>query len=67
MNKILFKYNPKKHTRESEFLPGVPLRDLTQDDIERIPLHLVETIKDTPYYEPATPSSKARAKVKDGE
>ena len=49
---------------EGRSLGGVPLADLTADDIDALPAHLQETIATTPYYV-ATRTQKAAAKDKE--
>lgn len=57
---LLYRYIPEKNPAGGE-IPGVPLRDLTDEDITALPNHLVASVKASPMYEAAT---KAVGKTK---
>ena len=62
MADIIFRYDPTKHQRPGEFLAGVPMRDLTTDDLARLPQHLVDSIAAAAFFVKQAPKRKRRAK-----
>lgn len=57
--KYLAEKNPKERT-----LPGVPLRDLTADDLAGWPEHIRRYIADCDFYEPVEGKPAKRGKSK---
>lgn len=56
---IIYRYTPEANP-ERQFMPGVPLRDLTQADLDRLPDHVRRGIARCPFYEAAMATPRVR-------
>lgn len=57
MSDIIFKYDPKKNP-QGHLIDGVPLRDLTADDLERIGEQRAKAVAGAPFYVKVTTKNK---------
>lgn len=48
---IVYRYNPDMNP-DGAVLDGVPLRDLTAEDVDALPAHLQRSVADCLFYEP---------------
>lgn len=55
----VYRYDPEKNP-DGASLPGVPLRDLTESDVARIPKWLRKSLKECPFYVAAKPRAPAK-------
>ena len=54
MSTIAFYYNPARNP-DGAALIGVPLRDLTEADVDDMPAHTVKSIDESPLYRKTKP------------
>lgn len=52
-------YDEAKNT-EGRFIPGVPLRDITQDEYEALPKHLQRSVDAADIYRKTKPKSEPK-------
>ena len=58
--KILFVYDPKKNP-EGAFIDGVPMRDVTAAEFERLPLHVQASVRACPFYKEIAPGAQIQS------
>ncbi len=57
MNDIVWYYDPDKNPDGASFI-GVPLRDLTEADMQEIPSHSLAAIEQADFYRKTKPKSR---------
>jgi hypothetical protein len=61
------RYYDKEKNAEGASLPGVPLRDLTDEEFEAYPKWLQASIDATPFFRKSNPSPARRSKAGEGD
>lgn len=59
---IAWYYDPEKNPNDAASLPGVPLRDLTEDEVAGYPEYIQRSIAASPLYRKTKPTSAAKKK-----
>lgn len=50
MSDIAYKYHKARNQDEAYHFPGVPLRDITEDEFKALPKHLQQSVKASDMY-----------------
>lgn len=48
-DKVVFEYNESLNP-DGRYIDGVPLRDLTQDDLDKLTQHQIDGVMEYPFY-----------------